>query len=298
MFKDDYILRMLSKTRYKKWESYVIHRVVHRLGDPEIEFKCQQCVRAGKESRFLLDLYFPQLGIYLEVDEPFHASEDKIRGDASRKRTIAEATKRMDIIDTKGIEEVRISVANKSLREIDEEIERFVCKVREIKRKRVESDSFKPWDEQDFSYASKPHLEKGLLEVSPYSLFRTHKDALECFGYSKGHYRRAMWSMPDDVKREINISGKCFVWFPKLYVNSKWNNSLSNDGKLIIEKNKGKSAGYTHEFEKRIVFAHSKDPFGRTLYRFLGVFDTLNEFQGLEHRYERVATSVRTYETK
>jgi len=34
-------------------------------------------------------------------------------------------------------------------------------------------------------WTAQPHLEAGFIAVSPHAKFRTHKDALNCFGYDK-----------------------------------------------------------------------------------------------------------------
>ena len=49
--KDDYILRNFSKIKHKKWELYVITRIIHLLNDPEIEFVCQQLVKTPNNKR-------------------------------------------------------------------------------------------------------------------------------------------------------------------------------------------------------------------------------------------------------
>lgn len=94
MSKTDYILRALSKISHKRWEHYIINRVVHTLDDPDIEFVCQQCIR--KEGHlgkiYLADLLFPQLNLYLEIDEAHHDSNDARKADAVRRLDIVEAT--------------------------------------------------------------------------------------------------------------------------------------------------------------------------------------------------------------
>ena len=43
--KDDYLLRNISKIKHKKWELYIITRILHSLNDSEIEYTCQQFVK-------------------------------------------------------------------------------------------------------------------------------------------------------------------------------------------------------------------------------------------------------------
>ena len=38
MTKDEYLLRNFSKITHKKWELFVITRILHRLNDPDIEY--------------------------------------------------------------------------------------------------------------------------------------------------------------------------------------------------------------------------------------------------------------------
>ncbi|MEK9696045.1 MAG: hypothetical protein VW270_09785, partial [Candidatus Poseidoniales archaeon] len=65
--KSSYFVRSLSKISHKGWELYVISRILHLLDDPDIEFVCQQQVRKSDGKRYLVDLYFPQLIMYIEV---------------------------------------------------------------------------------------------------------------------------------------------------------------------------------------------------------------------------------------
>ena len=67
--KANYVANSLSKMKHKRWELYVISRVIHLLDDLEIEFICQQVVLPDDGGRKFADLYFPQFNIYLEVNE-------------------------------------------------------------------------------------------------------------------------------------------------------------------------------------------------------------------------------------
>jgi 2-polyprenyl-3-methyl-5-hydroxy-6-metoxy-1,4-benzoquinol methylase len=72
--RDEYILRNFSKIKHKKWELYVITRIIHLLNDPDIAFVCQQAIRTRNNRRYLTDLCFPGLKLYCEVDELQHSS--------------------------------------------------------------------------------------------------------------------------------------------------------------------------------------------------------------------------------
>ena len=68
----EYITRSLNKIRHKKYESYVINRIVHQLNDFTLKFITQQYVKRSDNKIALTDLYFPQLGIHVEIDEGHH----------------------------------------------------------------------------------------------------------------------------------------------------------------------------------------------------------------------------------
>ena len=90
--KDDYILRSLSKISHKKWELFIVSRIIHNLDDPEIEFSCQQAIKTkNRDKPYLTDLCFPQLKLYLEVHESYHENEKQKLTDKHRKREILDA---------------------------------------------------------------------------------------------------------------------------------------------------------------------------------------------------------------
>ncbi len=286
MEKTDYILRSLSKISKKRWEHYVINRIFHRLDDPEIEFICQQCIRKEDGKIYLADFFLPQLGIYLEVDEGHHASDEAKILDAKRK---------FDIAEVSGLHEERISVYDATISEINSRIDKFVDQIKTRKQAAIAAGEFPDWDyEQRFT--ARPHLENGYVSIGPRAAFRTQKDALNCFGYNKGHYQRAVWNLPSQVRDAIGLSGECMVWFPRLQKQEYWDNSLSEDGTIISEICKNSSKEYADVWDNRIVMARSRDELSQTLYRFVGVFKVISGYStGSERRFRRVATHIKTY---
>ena len=102
-------------------------------------------------------------------------------------------------------------------------------------------------------------------------------------GYEGGHFQRAVWTIPDSNKE---------LWFPKLYENKEWNNSLSDDFKKIIMKNKAGPIGDLKEVEW-IVFAHYKDLLGQIVYKFLGEFhSSLEESNIHQHVFIRKKSKI------
>jgi hypothetical protein len=282
----DYILRSLSKISQKKWEHYAINRIYHLLDDPEIEFVCQQCIRKDDNTKYLADLFLPQLKLYLEINEGYHETD---------KNKILDAIRRFDIAEASGLKEFIIPANGVTLEGLNSSIEGFVMNVRQQKAEVSRRGEFHAWD-YERRFTAMPHLEAGSLEIGPHSAFRTQKDALNCFGYGKGNYQSGTWKLPEHVRDAIGLSGSCMVWFPRLYFQKHWDNSLSEDGLVITEISKDIEITYSEAWKQRIVMARSRDELNRTLYRFVGVFEVIPEYRdGNEHRFRRIASSVATH---
>ena len=125
--------------------------------------------------------------------------------------------------------------------------------------------------------------------------FRRIFEVCNCFGHDYKGYQRVMARHPYETDTVL--------WFPKLYENDKWDNSITSDGKIIYEKPIVKNV---EEFingqldprnYKRIVFAGIKEPSNGIVYRFKGVFmmdpdATKKEKMSI---YNRIETWVKTY---
>ena len=66
--RDEYIVDGLSKIKHKRWELYVISRIMNQL-DSDIGFSFQQLVKTKQGKYFYADLWFSNLNMYLEVNE-------------------------------------------------------------------------------------------------------------------------------------------------------------------------------------------------------------------------------------
>jgi very-short-patch-repair endonuclease len=283
--KQEYFLKSLSKIAKKKWEYYIISRVLHRLDDLEIEFACQKCFRTSDNKFYYGDLFFPQFNLYLEIDEPHHETDLAKVNDALR---------RFDIVEATGLEEVRIATKTNTIQEINKKVDEFITLLKKRKDAAIKSSTFRIWEFENL-FQSEIHLKKGFVEIGPQSAFRTQRDALECFGYNKGHFQRGVWNLPPQTSKAIGLEGSCVVWFPRLIEQKDWNNSLSDDGKFIFEKCKNMSSSYTSSWDYRIVMARSRDSFNQTLYRFVGVFEEIRgESNSYSRKFRRHATRVNT----
>ena len=205
--KDEYLLRNFSKITHKKWELFVITRILHLLNDPDIEYVCQQYVNPSNSDKYYLtDLCFPGLKLYLEIDEKHHSSSKQEQKDYDRKS---------EIIDATGFLERRIRVYTKKkktdrdLNIVTKEVDKFIKFVKQRKKKFIARKKFVKWNYEK-KFDPEVSIKRGYIDVKDNIAFLKHRDALSCFGYKKGHHQRATWKIKD---REIRI------WFPKLYEN-------------------------------------------------------------------------------
>ena len=263
--KDEYLLRNFSKITHKKWELFVITRILHLLNDSEIEYVCQQYVNPSNSNKYYLtDLCFPSLKLYYEIDEGQHATEEHKKDDKIRQREILDATdweqKRIRVYDKDDPSKGR------DLNEVISEIDEFVNYIKN-RKKEFESKFGKKiiWDYES-KFSPQPHIDRGYIDVKDNVVFLYHKDAMKLFGYKGKHFQRAYWRI-----KGFNQA----VWFPKLYENIPWKNVLTDDSSKIIQEKyiNGKISEYPlPSNEERIVFAHYKNVLGQTVYKFYGKF--------------------------
>jgi len=265
--KQEYTLRTLTKIVHKKWEVFIISRILHGLDDDEIEFVTQQLVRLPNGKRALTDLYFPQFNLHLEIDEPAH--ENQIFKDKKREQ---------DIIQTTGHEFERIKIADvngmgKDISIVRNDVDAFIKLVSELKLNAVEENRFIPWDWNN-RYSSVPVIKRGYVSIQDNVVFLIQIEAMRCFGFKGKGWQRGAWKISDETDD--------VVWFPRLYKYGMWYNELTNDGKIINERainNDGKESinkqiaeGKLHPERKHIVFAKARDALGFNLLRYVGSF--------------------------
>ena len=284
--KDEYLLRNFSKITHKKWELFVITRILHLLNDSEIEYVCQQYVNPSNSNKYYLtDLCFPSLKLYYEIDEGQHATKEHKKDDKIRQREILDATdweqKRIRVYDNDDPSKGR------DLNEVISEIDEFVSYIKN-RKKEFESKFGKKitWDYES-KFSPQPHIDRGYIDVKDNVVFLYHKDAMKLFGYKGKHFQRAYW--------RIKGSNQA-VWFPKLYENIPWKNVLADDSSKIIQEKyiNGKISEYPlPSNEERIVFAHYKNVLGQTVYKFYGKFEVdwenTNSFTNI---FKRSATRI------
>lgn len=279
MDKINYVTRQFSRAEKKRFEHYVVTRIWHLLNDLTIKFITQQYVVRPK-GRALTDMFFPQLGIHIEVDETHHLNQQE--QDKLRESDIVNATNhKIEKIDT-----------SKGIELLNYEIDKVVEKIRLEKESTID---FKPWDiaaEQN----PKRYIDKGYIKISDDVAFNHSYLAANCFGHNYQGFQKGGTLHPKDK----NI----LIWFPKLYKKRGWNNSISDDENTITEISENLNIINPHidtikngTVHTRIVFARVRSPLGDIMYRFKGEFkldvEETNYTKGLI--WKKVADEVTTY---
>lgn len=284
--KANYFANTLAKLRYKKWELYVVSRVIHLLDDLEIEFVCQQLILLNGGGWVFADMYFPQFNLCLEINERGGHSklEDRLHDEKRQleilKSVGAQVEKIENFTDDSG------SISDASLARINTQIDQFVNLLKHHKNAALEQKTFVPWDLRD-QYKPERHINAGYLNANENPCFRRITDVLTCFGYAKGAYQRAAWRDPS--------WSQSIVWMPSFIPHEKWENKLLDDEETITEILKDNSLLHKHnnlpKYPLRLTFAKTRSSLGETLYRFLG------EFEFESHTYED-GLLLKTYKLK
>ena len=284
--KETYVTRNFQKISGKRWELYVITRVIHLLDDEDIEYVCQQYINPHQnKDYYLADLAFPSLKLYLEIDEGQHGSDLHKASDIKRDAEILQATD-WECVRIKVFETANNSKVDKKLTKLNSEIESFVKYIRKKKEEFINDGYDISWNYEE-KFLPESFIKKNSIKVNDNVSLLNHRDVLRLFGYKKGHYQRAVWKI--DRFNEM-------VWFPKLYSNTDWVNKFEENSSSILQHRKDMKPHHPmpkKDDHSRIVFAHQKNIFGQTVYKFYGVFEVdTSRTDPVYHCFKRIRDSI------
>ncbi|MCM3322268.1 AbaSI family restriction endonuclease [Cytobacillus kochii] len=293
MNKRDYLIKTFSRTKRKDYENYILTAIWHKLDNMNIKPISQQYVKRQNGRYALMDLYFPQLKIGIEVDEAYHLNnhtEDNLRMD--------------DIISAvyeESIEDFQVyrMDATKSIDEINARIHEVVSIIKNKAAVVKTTLNWKTYEEELSELKQKEHL-----SIHDNVQFKDIKDiANTVFGKNAKRYQLSYFRVID----------KTWLWCPKLSivengdtksVASGWLNLLAEDWTYIDESHqdvaiaKERTKNYMEEMNvgrERAVFAKYKNNLGFNSYRFVGVFKISGVSPDNDEflRYDRISERVR-----
>jgi very-short-patch-repair endonuclease len=273
-----YLAKTLSRTKRKDYENYVINAIWNRVGNLDLKPVSQQYIdrKDENEGHYFIDLYFPQLNLAIEVDEPPHAGKegnDKERElaiiDVIRQRRKQGTTfKRIVLYDrNEGDEKIHW----RELSDVEQQIDVLVHEIKSMI-------AVKPLEPVVELSPKEYYRERTAITIDDPCDFSTINEACNTlFGTNyQSQGPKKVYFTPNTFK-EMGL-GNYKVWFPKLVIAGKaaskgWKNQMTPDGKEIWEVNEKPGSKPMMDFVERVTFARYKDPItGAFRYKFMGVF--------------------------
>ncbi|MGP9043887.1 AbaSI family restriction endonuclease [Cytobacillus kochii] len=293
MNKRDYLIKTFSRTKRKDYENYILTAIWHKLDNMNIKPVSQQYVKRQNGRYALMDLYFPQLKIGIEVDEAYHLNnhtEDNLRMDDIISAVYEESIEDFQVyrMDT-----------TKSIDEINARIHEVVSIIKNKAAVVKATLNWKTYEEELSELKQKEYL-----SIHDNVQFKDIKDiANTVFGKNAKRYQLSYFRVID----------KTWLWCPKLSivengdtksVASGWLNLLAEDWTYIDESHqdvaiaKERTKNYMEEMNvgrERAVFAKYKNNLGFNSYRFVGVFKISGVSPDNDEflRYDRISERVR-----
>lgn len=259
----EYLAHVLSRTKRKDFENYVVNAVWQRLADPYLQPETQRYVR--RDSGYaLIDLYFPAVNVGVECDEAYHLGDVQRMSDKAREEEIAA---RLNSVDGTGGYLACHVRAFGTFEQMEHDIDQAVRAINKRKREL----SPEPWmpGRPPWEVA----IEHGSIRVGDGLAFRTIADVCRCFGRNYKRMQKCYFSLGH---------APFYLWCPKLGIEMpdgslasaafNYTNSLAFDGSAIYAKSSTRKAGPGIPDRHLVTFARGRDELGRTAYRFVGVF--------------------------
>ena len=115
------------------------------IDDLDIEFICQQPIITSQGKLRLADLYFPQLNVYVEINEEHHFSQEGKRLDGFREREIFNVSEAVQL-SVSVYDKVKKSYLN--LEQIHSNLDHTITKLNQLINSYKVSGAFLPWGEK------------------------------------------------------------------------------------------------------------------------------------------------------
>lgn len=275
--------RSLSKIKHKRYELYVLSRIVHLLNDPGIKFSFQQFARRDGDKFALIDLYLPQFNIAIEVDEAYH--KNQLTADEIRQKEIEAKLG----IPSKNIFRIDCS---RGIEDVNGQIDHCLGKINELKSLA----EYTPWD----GLSGYEHYRKeGFLRRTDATELSSPTEICNIFGIPKAPQRGSViWHQGNGVSYRI--------WWPRENyedangnISGDWYNKMEGDTiiEYCIKSPYTDKRGKEHkdpcgehlekvikEKRSRIVFYAKRNMLNERLYRYEGVFELDEDASRMEKK--------------
>lgn len=261
----EYLARLFQKIAAKPLESYVLSRLWHTINDEEVKIVLQQYVAINTDNYALTDVFFPQVKVHVEVNEPAHySSEEHIAADKSRLADIERQTGHtVSVIDCRN-ELAQIH------RDIDELARSITTQIQEQRN----NGTFKPW-QPEMERNHEHWKTNNTISIRDEVVLNTIEDICALFDADfqktvRGYQR--LGALPHPQNSQI------LLWWPSVVARSGWQNTFDINEQTITETHQDTTKKDEH-FQAhqnsetiRYVFLHHTDILGFKGYKFVGVF--------------------------
>ena len=277
MEKIEYVVNQFKKTFGKKYENYCVTKIINKLDNPNVKFITQQMFKKKNGKIALADLYFPQINIWIEIDEKYHLNctkEDIIRTKEILKNDIKKRINKLEEVKYNVLEKPeRIVIFNsqgKLRNDIDIQIDKIVNKIKS--RINDLGDNFIPWT--NVFNTPQDYIKKGYIDAKDDVKLRTLQDISELFNKKYKKNQHSYFSI--DILKQI------YCWCPKVRIEKNefkknhYENIILNGGKYILEISKQNNNKFLTDAIKkdeiRYVFCYYKDECSKYMYKFRGIY--------------------------
>ena len=261
--------RSLSKIKHKRYELYVLSRILHLLNDPGIKFNFQQYARRVEDKFALIDLYLPQFNIAIEVDEVYHKTQ--LTADEIRQREIENNIEPQEVI--------RID-CSKGIVDVNNQISKCVNNIKAAKEFAEQEGRYEAWDGLS---GYEHYRQKGVLSLKDNQELSSPTEICNIFGILNAPQRGSIvWY------RDKNESYR--IWWPRENyedangnISGDWYNRMTGDKIEEYCLKPGNGNGHNprqehldkviNEDRPRIVFYAKRNMLNERLYRYVGVFE-------------------------
>ncbi|MFN4254130.1 MAG: AbaSI family restriction endonuclease [Saprospiraceae bacterium] len=289
----EYLSKFFQKTSSKPIENYALTRLWHKLDSSEIQMIPQQYINRHEEKYALTDVFFPQIGLHVEVNEEAHyKSAARIQQDNIRKQEIEKRTgHRVEVIDCRGtLEEIHARIDN---------IASIIHNEIGQKRQHGSLKTWRPAEARDPKY----WRQKPVIRVEDEIILSNIEHICQLF---EADFRKTKRGFLRKGAIQHPAQPSFVIWWPSSVPRSGWiNNKLDGDVLSITESHRFPEKNREHFFntsrstEKRIIFYFEVDALGFSGYHFLGVFeldrDRSNEQDGCF--WKRISTKFEFSQT-
>ena len=261
--------RSLSKIKHKRYELYVLSRILHLLNDPGIKFNFQQYARRVEDKFALIDLYLPQFNIAIEVDEVYHKTQ--LTADEIRQREIENNIEPQEVI--------RID-CSKGIVDVNNQISKCVNNIKAAKEFAEQEGRYEAWDGLS---GYEHYRQKGVLSLKDNQELSSPTEICNIFGILNAPQRGStVWYRDKDESYRI--------WWPRENyedangnISGDWYNRMTGDKIEEYCLKPGNGNGHNprqehldkviNEDRPRIVFYAKRNMLNERLYRYVGVFE-------------------------